>query len=136
MKTMNKIIAILGIALLAIATVGAVSAEPVERTVLGNAWNYDVVGDDFDYFIYDGTEDAASGSVSEVIGAWNYTPAPVPVIPDYEVRAGFNVDDWNGYTAGEWPFNPGEFDPIHSEPNSVWLVGEFNPGHPEPTRVL
>mgnify|MGYP003296854809 CR=1 FL=1 len=93
MKTMNKIIAILGIALLAIATVGAVSAEPVERTVLGNAWIYDIgVTDDFDYFIYDGTSDVASYS----IGAWNYTPAPVPVIPDYELRSINEViGDWD-----------------------------------------
>lgn len=116
MKALNKILVIGLVALIAMVCTSAVSAEPVERTVLGNTWNYDIVDDGGDYFIYDGTSDA----VDYAIGAWNYTPAPVPVIPDYDIRAkgigyyddsgveyrdtitqsrgGITVDDWNDDT--------------------------------------
>ena len=118
MKTKTKILGIGLIALIAMVGISAVSAEPVERTILGSEWIYDIgVTDDFDYFIYDGTSDTAcadgwlresiGGSETAVTAGAPYftcdgtesamddsqffksvpAPAPVPVIPEYEIRA-------------------------------------------------
>ena len=136
MKTINKIIGIGIIALIAIVSVGAVSAdESLENVGCGltpSVSEHTYEKGILTIPINDHIGDLNDIPGLEAIGAWDYTPAPIPSLPDVHADGNevmlvgyfhsgdfpksFNVDDWNGYTASEWT-------PEESEPTSVWLVG-------------
>ena len=136
MNMKKTILGILGIALIAIVSVGAVSADETLENV-GCVLTPSVSGHTYEKGILTiPISNNACGDLNDIpgleaIGAWDYTPCPEPSLPD--VRAdgnevmlvgyfhngdfpkSFNVDDWNGYTAGEW--EPKLYDP------SLWAVG-------------
>ena len=156
MNMKNTILAILGIALIAIVSVGAVSADETLENV-GCGLTPSVSGHTYEKGILTiPISNNACGDLNDIpgleaIGAWDYTPCPEPSLPDvradgnevmlvgytpyhgnddqpsvYDADAcgyfhngdfpkSFNVDDWNGYTAGEW--EPKLYDP------SLWAVG-------------